>query len=91
MSRYAKINTIKDNILNSNHDIIMLQETWLNENINSDEITGMSNYIALRKNRQYSRRVSWGGGVLTLVRRDVMSKTVHAYSSAEIEIEILYS
>lgn len=69
----TKTNSTLRNVLTSNYKIIAFTETWLNVNINNNEIID-DRYIVYRRDRMSSTSSKKdGGGVMLAVSRDIPS------------------
>lgn len=67
-----KITSVNSYLISANFDIIALQETWLDDTVNSNEITMNTDYNAIRFDRcQSLNSRTRGGGVLLLIENDI--------------------
>ncbi len=66
-------------------DIIVLTETWLNDDI-LNSIVNIENYFIIRNDRQTRR----GGGVALFVKNNFYYEVLHDIFEKPLEIEIIY-
>lgn len=68
----GKIFQINHKLSNSDYDLVCLQESWLNDTVQNNELTHNTPYDMFRFDRcQSSNMASTGGGVITLAHHNL--------------------
>lgn len=82
----TKLNAINNNLARSNFDIILLQETWLNQRIDSAEIVANTAYQVVRADRnKFINSRSEGGGVIAFIKVGINHQIIPTTSTTTIE------
>ena len=86
----TKLSTVTHHVSHCMYDILFLTETWLSDNINSNEL-GMTNYNIFRMDRSCvnNRLKSQGGGVLVAVAKNIAAEQWNASDTVEQVFVIL--
>lgn len=86
----TKLADIGNRIQANDFHIIMVQETWLNENIGDAEVATFTNYNIYRVDRSQSKSAKQrGGGVMVLVRQDLVFEQIESKERKLVEHQLL--
>lgn len=83
------MNKINEALAKSCHDVVNLQETWYNGDIDSNEIIAGTNYTVIRADRSKfdnSRKV--GGGVASFIKGEIDYETIEVAMKTTIEFVV---
>ena len=88
-SIYNKLDSIRHEVNNMQPDILNMSETWLNENICSNEIA-LVGYTILRndKNRNTDGTIKKGGGICTFIKEGISCDLLENITCMDGNIEI---
>ncbi|KAJ0172146.1 hypothetical protein K1T71_012119 [Dendrolimus kikuchii] len=86
----SKTNLFYNNVCNCSYDVIVLSETWLNNNILNTELFN-DNYVVYRRDRDLSSFNSKkdGGGVLIAVTKSINSVRMREWESDQEDIWVV--
>lgn len=86
----SKLYAINNRLAISDYDVTCIQETWLDESVNNNEIIVSSNYNLRRRDRRcFMNERKICGGVITLIRKDINSNEITFEEKTQLEFPIV--
>lgn len=86
----TKINKLNDFLAVTNCDIIVIQETWWNDTINSNEILASTEFTMCRSDRNFeSMEVTEGGGLAIIIRNGIEYEELTLLDAAKLEHQLI--
>lgn len=68
----AKLPKLNHKLATTHFDVVLIQETWFSDKIDSQELIHSTDFLAFRKDRDFEmNKLTRGGGVLTLINKEL--------------------
>lgn len=69
----TKLNNFNNFLAKTDFDLVVIQETWLSEDIDNDEIVGGTEFEIMRSDRKnFIAKKKTGGGILMCCRNNIV-------------------
>lgn len=86
----SKIYKINDALATTHFDIILIQESWFDDSVDSSEIIASSHFKIERSDRSnFMNRKKIGGGIATIVKNTINYTRIPVFEKTNFEFNVI--